>query len=170
MLLLLSEFGRSTAYGREVSCKILEEMMRFLLSWNGSPSIWQSHCAVGGLWEELLSVWTKIIACFSPSRTPVRYSEGVPGLIKKDIAKALEYYKKAADLSRQLPCPGEHSSYASSVRATWRVKADYPTAVKYATLASHYATGKDDSTAASVLGLFFQDGNGLTSSLTLATH
>eukprot|EP00986_Skeletonema_menzelii_P008778 scaffold3803_cov151-Skeletonema_menzelii.AAC.5 len=67
-----------------------------------------------------------------------------------DIAKALEYYKKAADLSRQLPCP-----------------------VKYATLASHYATGKDDSTAAtaaSVLGLFFQDGNGLTSSLTLATH
>ena len=97
------------------------------------------------------------------------HSEGVPGLIEKSITKALEYYQKAADLGNfhaQLNLAMTHLQAEKL-----GVKADYPTAVKYATLASHYATdNKTAAAAAAVLGLFFLEGNGLTSSANLATH
>ena len=100
------------------------------------------------------------------------YSEGVPGLIKISIAKAMEYFKKAADLGNfhaQL-----NVALTLQQCEQFGLKADYPAAVKYATLARHYATGKDNSTAAaaaSILGFLFLDGNhGHDSSVNLATH
>ena len=97
------------------------------------------------------------------------HSEGVPGLIKKSMTKALEYYQKAADL-------GDFRAMMNVALTHFQpekhgVKADYPTAVKYATLARHYATdNKIAATAVGVLGIFFQDGLGLTSSVNLTAH
>ena len=99
----------------------------------------------------------------------VLHMKGVPDLIEKSSTKALEYELKAADL-------GNFHAMANIALRLYRsgqlgVNADYPMAVKYATLARHYAT--DDKTAAgaaSLLGLFFQEGNGLSSSVNLATH
>lgn len=97
------------------------------------------------------------------------HSEGVPGLIKKSITKALEYYQKAADL-------GDFRSMMTIARMLSQyqengLKADYPMAVKYATLAIHYATDNTIASAvATLLGFFFEDGYGLDSSVNLATH
>jgi len=99
----------------------------------------------------------------------VLYTKGIPGLIKKSITKAMEYWQKAADL-------GNFHAQVNLALTLYKyehfgVKADYPTAVKYATLAIHYATDTPTAaSAASVLGFVFQGGNGLTSSVNLATH
>jgi TPR repeat protein len=98
--------------------------------------------------------------------------KGVPGLIKNSATKALEYYQKAADF-------GNFHAMVNIVFTLYAaeklgVKADYPTAAKYATLASHYATDKKTAAAAaSFLGLFFYDYDGtvgLPSSVNVATH
>jgi len=100
------------------------------------------------------------------------YSDGVPGVIKRSTMKAMGYLQKAADL-------GNFHAQANIARMLYQFEqcgldADYPKAVKYATLASHYATATDKTTAAeanSILGFLFLDGNHeLYSSVNLATH
>ena len=100
------------------------------------------------------------------------YSDGVPGVIKRSTMKAMGYLQKAADL-------GNFHAQANIARMLYQFEqcgldADYPKAVKYATLASHYATATDKIAAAeanSILGFLFLDGNHeLYSSVNLATH
>ena len=96
------------------------------------------------------------------------HMDGIPGLIQKSVTKALEYYQKAADL-------GDFHAMVNIALTHYQeeklgVKANYPEAVKYATLASHYATDDTIASAVGVLGLFFQDGSGLDSSVNLTAH
>ena len=98
------------------------------------------------------------------------HKEGVPGLIEKSSTKALEYELKAADLGNFHAMA--NIAVSLSQYKSCGLKADYPMAVKYATLASHYETeNQTAAAAAAVLGLFFlQDGTGLESSANLAAH
>eukprot|EP00985_Skeletonema_marinoi_P001503 scaffold595_cov75-Skeletonema_marinoi.AAC.1 len=97
------------------------------------------------------------------------YSDGVPGVIKRSNMKAMGYLQKAADL-------GNFHAQANIARMLYQFEhcgldADYPKAVKYATLASHYATDKTSAAEAnSILGFLFLDGNHDSSSVNLATH
>lgn len=93
------------------------------------------------------------------------YKEGVPGVVKRSSAKANTHLKQAADLG--------DSGAMINLAATGRD--DTKTAVKYATLAHHYATGKTANNANLLLGDIFQkakpqDENGFGKSNNLAMH
>lgn len=95
------------------------------------------------------------------------YKEGVPGVVKRSSTKANSYLKQAADL-------GDSSAMINFGAGNWRGD-EIQTAVKYATLAHHYATGKTVNNANLLLGDIFQktkqqDENGFGPSNNLATH
>ena len=99
------------------------------------------------------------------------HGDGVPGLVKKSAAKAKEYLQKAAD-------SGNFHAMINLAAMSFRGKGnrlggEFPTATKYATLASHYSTDKSVDNANLMLGNLFSDGldeNGLGSSDNLATY
>jgi len=98
------------------------------------------------------------------------YKEGVPGVVKRSSAKANTHLKQAADL-------GSYGAMINLAATTFRREdvTQTQTAVKYATLAHHYATGKTVNNANLLLGDIFQktkqqDENGFGPSLNLATH
>ena len=95
------------------------------------------------------------------------YTEGVPGVVKRSSAKANAYLKQAADF-------GNCGAMINFGAGTWRGD-DTKTAVRYATLAHHYATGKTANNANLLLGDIFQkaeqqDENGFGPSNNLAIH
>ena len=96
------------------------------------------------------------------------HKKGVPGLIKKSMTKALEYEQKAADLGNFHAMVNIALTHYQAKKVG--LKADYPMAVKYATLASHYATDNTTTSAASALGIFFRFGDGIDESVNLAIH
>ena len=100
------------------------------------------------------------------------YRDGVPGLVKKSAAKAIEYELQAADL-------GSFHSMANVAAMCFQgrqhgLEDDFLKAGKYATLASFYSTDDSADTANTILGIMFlygQDEDGLgKKSYNLATH
>lgn len=96
---------------------------------------------------------------------------GVSGLVKKSAAKAKEYELQAADL-------GNFHAMTNVAVMCYEGKQhgleeDFPTATKYATLASFYSTDKSADKANTVLGSMLLDEldkDGLGKSYNLATH
>ena len=96
---------------------------------------------------------------------------GVPGLVKKSAAKAKEYELRAADL-------GNFHAMTNFAGMCYQGEQhglgdDFPTAGKYATLASFYSRDKSADNANTILGSMFLDGqdeDGLGKSYNLATH
>ena len=98
------------------------------------------------------------------------YVNGVPGVVKQSPAKALEYLKQAAGF-------GDFHAMTNLAGICFQagqrgLENDFPTVIRYATLAHHYSTDSTADNANTILGSLFLNelDEGLGKSYNLATH